>query len=94
MIAALLNWLLSPIDIPLHTHCAGCGARLCRPTHGPGFCPSCGHSGNAGAAARLAPRIAAWIALAIIYAIAFHYAKKYEAEMLTSTEVGQIAAIG
>jgi hypothetical protein len=32
---------------------------------------------------RLALRIAAWLALAIIYGIAFHYAKKYEAEMLT-----------
>jgi hypothetical protein len=28
-------------------------------------------------------RIAGWIALAVIIAIAFHYAKKYEAEMLT-----------
>ncbi len=43
---------------------------------------------------RRALHIAAWLALAVIYAIAFHYAKKYEAEMLTSTEVGQIAAIG
>jgi hypothetical protein len=34
-------------------------------------------------ATRLAVRIAAWLALAILYAIAFHYAKKYEAEMLT-----------
>jgi hypothetical protein len=34
-------------------------------------------------ATRLAPRIAAWLALAIIYAIAFHYAKKYESEVLT-----------
>jgi hypothetical protein len=32
---------------------------------------------------RRARRIAAWLALAIIYGIAFHYAKKYEAEMLT-----------
>jgi hypothetical protein len=32
---------------------------------------------------RRAFRIAGWIALAVIYAIAFHYAKKYEAEMLT-----------
>jgi hypothetical protein len=28
-------------------------------------------------------RIAAWLALAVIYAIAFHYAKKYEGDMLT-----------
>ncbi len=28
-------------------------------------------------------RIAAWLALAAIIAIAFHYAKKYEADMLT-----------
>jgi hypothetical protein len=33
---------------------------------------------------RLPLRIAAWLALAIIYVIAFHYAKKYEAEFLTS----------
>jgi hypothetical protein len=32
---------------------------------------------------RLALRIAAWLALAILYAIAFHYAKKYETDMLT-----------
>jgi hypothetical protein len=37
----LLSWWLSPIDIPIHTHCAGCGARLSQPTHGPGFCQSC-----------------------------------------------------
>jgi hypothetical protein len=34
---------------------------------------------------RLAFRIAAWLALAIIYAVAFHYAKKYEADMLTGS---------
>lgn len=28
-------------------------------------------------------RIAAWLALAVIIAIAFHYGKKYEADMLT-----------
>jgi hypothetical protein len=32
---------------------------------------------------RRAFRIAGWIVLAILLAIAFHYAKKYEAEMLT-----------
>jgi hypothetical protein len=31
-----------------------------------------------------AARIAAWLALAILYVVAFHYTKKYEAEMLTS----------
>jgi hypothetical protein len=36
-----LNWWLSPIAIQIHTHCAGCGGRLSRPTHGPGFCQSC-----------------------------------------------------
>jgi hypothetical protein len=36
---------------------------------------------------RLALRIAAWVALALIYAIAFHYAKKYEAEMLTKDAI-------
>jgi hypothetical protein len=30
-----------------------------------------------------ATRIAAWIALALLVAVAFHYAKKYEAEMLS-----------
>jgi hypothetical protein len=28
-------------------------------------------------------RIAAWLCLAVIYGIAFHYAKKYEGDMLT-----------
>jgi hypothetical protein len=78
-----LNWWLSPIAIQIHTHCAGCGGRLSRPTHGPGLCQSCNHSENASAATRLPLRIAPWLALAIIYAMAFHYAKKYEAEMLT-----------
>lgn len=32
---------------------------------------------------QMAVRIAAWLALAVIYAIAFHYAKKYEGDMLT-----------
>jgi hypothetical protein len=32
----------------------------------------------------LALRIAAWLALAALYVITFHYAKKYEAELLTS----------
>jgi hypothetical protein len=35
---------------------------------------------------RLALRIATWLALAILIAIAFHYAKKYEAEMLTKSD--------
>jgi hypothetical protein len=37
---------------------------------------------------RLALRIAAWLALAILIAIAFYYAKKYEAEMLTDAAPG------
>jgi hypothetical protein len=32
---------------------------------------------------RRAIRIAAWVALAVIIAIAFHYGKKYEGDMLT-----------
>jgi hypothetical protein len=34
-------------------------------------------------AKRAALRIAAWISLATIISVAFHYAKKYEADMLT-----------
>jgi hypothetical protein len=32
---------------------------------------------------RWAFRIAAWLALALVIAIAFHYAEKYEGDMLT-----------
>jgi hypothetical protein len=32
---------------------------------------------------RAAPRIAAWLALAVTIATAFHYAKKHEGDMLT-----------
>ena len=45
---------------------------------------------------RLALRIAAWLALAILYAVAFHYAKKskkYEGEMLTDAAPAGAAAI-
>ena len=34
-------------------------------------------------ATRLAIRVAAWVALAVVIAIAFRYAKKYESDMLT-----------
>jgi hypothetical protein len=34
---------------------------------------------------RRAFRIAAWIAFAVLIAIAFHYGKKYEGDMLTGT---------
>jgi hypothetical protein len=34
-------------------------------------------------------RIVAWVALAILYAAAFHYAQKYEADMLDPRELGQ-----
>jgi hypothetical protein len=37
----LLRWWRSPIGIPFYTHCAGCGVRLPRPTHGQSFCQSC-----------------------------------------------------
>jgi len=37
----LLNWWRSPINIPLYTHCAGCGVRLSRPTLGLSFCQNC-----------------------------------------------------
>jgi hypothetical protein len=40
----LLNWWRAQIDIPIHTHCAGCGIRLSRPTHGPSECQSCNAS--------------------------------------------------
>jgi hypothetical protein len=33
-------------------------------------------------------RVAAWIGLAAIIAIAFHYGKKYEADMLTDPSTG------
>jgi hypothetical protein len=42
---------------------------------------------------RLALRIAACLALAILYATAFHYAKKYEGEMLTDAAPADAAAI-
>jgi hypothetical protein len=36
-----LTWWRSPIDTPVHTHCAGCGVRLSWPTLGPSCCKNC-----------------------------------------------------